>query len=226
MRSVNRELWRKKLITVQHRTHLAALKSSLKSTQKGTCIILLLHCLKRFRFIFKQSTTPSKRTNLQIEPQKESFFIEDASHWKVHVVNVVSFMKSKPLPLDTWSSRKEMWCFGIRCIVDCLPSKRRLTKWDRLFPSGALGFTAAMEDCINAKYLKTDISGFFLHQYTPEAHSLCMSYIMQPLLYIHGPWWHYKCQSIVRPGFDLWFYHKLKSNASWAEMVQVSHRVS
>jgi len=45
---------------------------------------------------------------------------------------------------------------------------------------------AAMEDCINAKYLKTDISSFFLHQYTPEAHSLRISYVMQQLLYMHG----------------------------------------
>lgn len=65
--------------------------------------------------------------------------------------------------------------------------KGKIDKMGPFISFGALGFTAALEDCINAKHLKTDILGFFLRQNTTEAHALCMSYITYLLLYIHGP---------------------------------------
>ncbi len=165
-----------------------------------------------------------KTNQFQIEPQKESFFfIEDASHW---IARCWCFKLYEKQTIAVWYLVQQkgnvvLW-HQVHCGLSSI--KAKIDKMGPFISIRGFGFHGCHGGLYQREVFDDWHLKFFLHQYTPEAHSLCMSYIMRPHLYIHGPRWHSKCQSIVRPRFDLW-YHKLKSNASWAEVVQVSHRV-
>ncbi len=187
MWSVNRALWRKKLITVQHRTHLAALKTAWSPTQKGTCIILLLHCLKRFWFIFKQSTTPSKQTNFKLSHRRRVSSSLKMLPTKLHCCWCFKLYEKQTIAVWYLVQQKGnvvLW-HQVHCGLSSI--KAKIDKMGPFISIRGFGFHGCHGGLYQREVLKTWHLRFFLHQYTPEAHSLCMSYIMRPLFVYSWP---------------------------------------